>query len=164
MKTKLCKERRKCRRTLYAVIVLILTLMIKRIPFRFAVNAIIVIALLVTGFHLLVLTGIVPYSIVWGGRLTSVADMRSFELASILVNAVLICTVAVKARHLHRAVSVMVANVVLWIFTVLFFLNTIGNLLAKATIETVVFTPVTAVLALLCARVALQRGSHAGTP
>lgn len=136
--------------------------MIKRIPFRSAANIIIVISLLVTVFHMLVLFRIIPYGIVWGGRLTSVADMRSFELVSILVNFVLICTVAIRAGYLRWAVSTRTISVVLWAFACLFCLNTIGNLLAKATIETVVFTPITAVSALLCARMAMYSKSHAG--
>jgi len=125
---------------------------------------IITISLLITGFHLLVLAGIIPYSIVWGGRLTSVNDMHSFELVSIAINVALVCTTGLKAGYLRRTVSPRLLNAVLWVFTALFCLNTIGNLMAKATIETVVFTPITAVLALLCARVAMQGKGHTGEP
>lgn len=135
--------------------------MINRIPFKAAANTILAIALLITGFHLLVLARIIPYSIVWGGRLTNDADIRSFELASTGINLVLACTVGLKAGYLRLPASTRILNAVLWVFTALFCLNTIGNLLSKSTIETVVFTPITAVLALLCARMAIHGKRHA---
>ena len=128
----------------------------KRIPFAFATNAILIITGLVMVFHLCVMVGIVPYNIVWGGRLTDRKEMLVFELSSIIVNLVLALTVAMKAKKVRAKVPGKLVNAVLWAFVVLFALNSAGNLVAKATLETVIFTPLTILSCLLCARAAVE--------
>ncbi len=128
----------------------------KRIPFAFATNAILIITGMVTLFHICVMAGIVPYNIVWGGRLTDRNAMLLFELSSIIVNMVLAATVAIKAKKVRAKVPGKLVNMVLWVFVILFALNSAGNLAAKATLETVIFTPVTILMSLLCARAAME--------
>jgi hypothetical protein len=128
----------------------------KRIPFAFATNAILIITGMVTLFHICVMVGIVPYNIVWGGRLTDRNAMLVFELSSIIVNMVLAATVAIKAKKVSAKVPGRLVNVVLWVFVILFALNSAGNLAAKATLETLIFTPLTILLSLLCARAAME--------
>lgn len=48
-------------------------------------------------------------------------------------------------------------NVILWFFVVLFSLNTIGNLFAKVSLETIVFTPLTFISALLALRLIVEK-------
>jgi len=126
----------------------------RRIPFTIAVNTILIVTGLVTVFHLCVMVGVVPYNIVWGGRLTNQREMLVFELSSIIVNMVLALTVAIKAKKVRAKVPGRLVNMVLWVFVILFALNSAGNLAAKATLETVIFTPLTVLSCLLCARVA----------
>ncbi|MCC7298420.1 MAG: hypothetical protein IT244_08815 [Bacteroidia bacterium] len=40
-------------------------------------------------------------------------------------------------------------NTIIAIFAILFVLNTVGNLMAKTTTETIIFTPITAISAVL---------------
>ncbi len=131
--------------------------MIKKIPFRAAINLSIIILVLIIAFHILVVLQIIPYTIVWGGRLKSVTEMLRFEMASIILNALLIVIITIKSKYLKINIPSLIINVVLWIFVGLFSLNSIGNLFAKMTFETVVFTPVTFILAILCTRIALER-------
>jgi len=130
--------------------------MFKLISFKFAIAAMLVILSLVILFHLLVLTEIIPYNIVWGGKFQSVHQMRSFEAFSVLVNAFMILVVAIKGQVLKLTISDKIINTLLWAFVVLFALNTIGNLLAKSIAETVVFTPLTFVSAILCFRIVMR--------
>jgi hypothetical protein len=130
--------------------------MIKRIPFRAAINASLILLALIIVFHFLVVLQFIPYAIVWGGRLTNETAMLRFETASILLNALLVIVILVKAGYVQLNIPPKTGTAVLWFFAGLFSLNTIGNLFAKMTIETVVFTPVTFVLAVLCFRIAME--------
>ncbi|TGE29225.1 hypothetical protein [Hymenobacter metallicola] len=122
---------------------------------RAAAIAILVILSLVVLFHLLVLSGVIPYGIVWGGRLTSPEQMLRFETVSITLNLLMLAVVSVAAGWLRLRVNQGLLKVALWLMTGLFALNTVGNLLAKTDLERLVFTPLTLVLALCSWRLAL---------
>ncbi len=120
-----------------------------------AAKVLLALLLVVIIFHLLVLTGIIPYTIVWGGRLDDAGQMRVFEIVSITVNVLIISVVAIRAGYWRVPVRMGVVRGVLWVFVALFALNTFGNLLAESMWEKVIFTPLTFILALLCWRLAL---------
>jgi hypothetical protein len=131
--------------------------MFKLISFRFAVNAQALLISMVIVFHLLVISGIIPYTIVWAGRLQSTRDMQLFESISILLNMVLLLVVTMKGSYIAAVVPQKVLNAILWVFIVLFSLNTIGNMMAKYTLETILFTPLTFVSAILCLRIVMEK-------
>lgn len=133
--------------------------MIKRIPYQPAAIAMLVLLSLVMVFHALVIAGIIPFGIVWGGRLHSKGEMLRFEAVSVLTNGVLMLVIGIVRGDRLAFVSRKLLRAILWLFVVLFSLNTVGNLLAKATVETIVFTPLTFVSAILCARLALPPNS-----
>lgn len=105
--------------------------------------------MLVLIFHFLILTQIVPYEIVWAGKLKTKQEMYVFESVSILINSILISTLLIKGNYLKINISEKLINTILWIFVVLFSLNTLGNLTAKTLFEKAVFTPLTAISAFL---------------
>lgn len=127
-----------------------------KISFYKAGLFIVILSAAVILFHLLVITGIIPYTIVWGGRLQTQREMILFESVSIIVNALLISVVYIKWKPIQPGLR-KTATVILWLFAVLFFLNTIGNLMAKATLETIVFTPLTFISSILCVRLAIEK-------
>lgn len=104
---------------------------------------------LVMIFHLSILTQIVPYDIVWAGKLKTKQEMYVFESVSILINSILITTLLIKGNYLKINISHKIINAILWIHVVLFSLNTLGNLTAKTMFEKAVFTPLTFVSAIL---------------
>jgi hypothetical protein len=104
---------------------------------------------LVMIFHLSILTQIVPYDIVWAGKLKTKQEMYVFESVSILINSILISTLLIKGNYLKINISRKIINAILWIHVVLFSLNTLGNLTAKTLFEKAVFTPLTFVSAIL---------------
>ncbi len=85
--------------------------------------------------------------------------MVRFEIASIAINILLIAVITIKSRYLKLTIPSKLITVILWMYVILFSLNTIGNLLAKMTLETTVFTPVTVILALLCYRIVMEPGN-----
>ncbi|PJJ59857.1 hypothetical protein [Hymenobacter chitinivorans] len=133
-----------------------------RFPTRTAAIALFVILSLMVLFHLLVLTGLVPYGSVWGGRLRSYGQMVRFEAVAISVNLLLLAVVRAAAGGWGRRVPRLLLRAALWLMTGLFLLNTVGNLLAHTTLERLVFTPLTLLLALCSLRLAL--GSPAAAP
>lgn len=120
-----------------------------------ATRAIITLNLAVIGFHVLVLTQVIPYTIVWAGKLETEKEMYVFETLSILINLILIAAVRAKTKAIKTNSSQTIINGVLWLFVIVFALNTLGNLTARTSIETYVATPLTFLLALLCWRVAI---------
>lgn len=129
-------------------------LIVNKMPLRFAIHTSLFILCIVIIFHLLVLSGIVPYTIVWGGKFQNETQLRDFEVVSVIINAFVILVVVIKGQYVNLHIPLKIVNVILWLLVLLFAVNTIGNLVAKATTETIIFTPITFILALLCFRIA----------
>lgn len=106
-------------------------------------------------FHLSIIVGLVPFEIVWGGRLETREQMLVFESVSIVINGLVIYLLLEKTGFVPRRVPGRVMRVFMWLLMGLFFLNTIGNLLAETLFERLAFTPVTLISALLFYRLAL---------
>jgi hypothetical protein len=115
----------------------------KRITKQFALKLLIVLFIIIIIFHLLVVVRFIPYAIVWAGKLKTVDEMYTFEAASISINIFLVAVLVLKGNYVKHRISEKVLNVILWIFMMLFALNTVGNLFAESLFEKVVFTPLT---------------------
>ncbi len=105
-------------------------------------------------FHLCVLVKIIPYKLVWGGRLTNDQQMYRFEVVSLLVNFVFLFIGAWRGGFVQLDVPKLVLVISLWAMAALFLLNTFGNLMAKNKLERNFFTPVTLISSILCAYLA----------
>ena len=92
---------------------------------------------LLTLFHLAILTKIIPYEITWGGRLENDSEMYVFETISILINIFLGLVLLIKGERLPAFIPMKVINIILWVFLILFGLNTIGNVFAKTLFENI---------------------------
>lgn len=97
-------------------------------------------------FHFLVISNIIPYNIVWGGRLKDYNAMLKFESVSILINTVFLLVVLIKTKLIKWNVPTAIITTLLWMMVFVFTLNTIGNIFAKHSLETAIFTPITALL------------------
>jgi len=107
-------------------------------------------------FHILVLVGIVPTDIIWGGRLQTSEEILQFELISILTLSLLGIVILGKQFSVKKRIQ-QLCTILLWLFAILFLLNTIGNLVAKNSLETIIFTPITLISAILCVRLAIEK-------
>lgn len=125
--------------------------MLHRLPRRIATYGLTLILGLVVLFHICVLTGLIPFSIVWGGRLENQEQMIVFEAISIFLNVCMLAIVFISIRH--RNTLIVIA---LWLMAVLFFINTIGNLLSTNELERILFTPLTLVLTIFSVRLAFS--------
>ncbi|WP_234110684.1 DUF1616 domain-containing protein [Chryseobacterium sp. R2A-55] len=86
-------------------------------------------------FHVAVLFKAVPNEIVWGGRLQDDSEMLVFEALSILINMFLGLVLLMKADYIKIKWKEKTINIILWIFLILFVLNTFGNLFANSNFE-----------------------------
>ena len=86
-------------------------------------------------FHILVILKVIPYDIAWGGRLSNDQEMYVFETVSIGINLLLGWVVLMKCDLVRFKFSSRIVNTILWVFFVLFILNTVGNIVAVSNLE-----------------------------
>lgn len=111
-------------------------------------------------FHLSVITQIIPYKIVWAGKLNSAKEMYAFEITSITINLFFLVILLLRAHYIKHTIPERLLNLILWMFLVLFVFNTIGNLMAETAFERFVFTPMTLLAAVLIWLVVRRRRAH----
>jgi hypothetical protein len=124
---------------------------------RLSTYGLLVIFSLVIIFHLLVLTGVVPFKIVWGGRLENHSQMVAFEIVSIALNLLMLMVVLVDGSIMKVNVKGKLLKISLWFMFGLFLLNTVGNLFSNNETERMIFTPLTLLLSLLSLHLAVTR-------
>jgi membrane protease YdiL (CAAX protease family) len=119
-----------------------------------AINILLVILSIVILLHILIIIKIIPYQIAWGGRLQNDEQMYMFETISIIINLFLIFILIMKGRYIQYKFKEKTLNIVLWIFFILFILNTIGNLFAQTNFEKLfsIFTLTLAIMIWVIAR------------
>ena len=108
-------------------------------------------------FHILVLIQVIPYKIVWGGRLENDTQMIRFESISIALNLLMVGLVAIHAGYLKCSLNKRWIQVGLWAMVILFLVNTLGNMFAINDWERWVFTPLTFLLAVFSIRLAIEK-------
>ena len=106
-------------------------------------------------FHVIILLKIIPYNLIWGGRLKSDKEMYRFEIFSIIFNAIFLIVILIHANIISIEIPKKIITYALWVMAILFCLNTVGNAVSKNLIERSVFTPVTILLAIFSIILAL---------
>ncbi len=125
-----------------------------------AIKGMMIVPVFIIIFHMFIVTGIIPYSIVWGGRLTSTAEMLQFEAVSIGINLLVIALFAAEAGYLRKRLPHTIKNIVLWGLFGLFIANTVANVFAVSWIEKIIFTPLTLLFAVWTYQVIQSRKSE----
>ena len=115
-----------------------------------AINILLGILSVVLLFHVLILTSIIPYTVVWAGKLKSRQEMYVFEVVSVLINVLLILVLLVKRKNLNENTTNKWIDGILWLFVFLFALNTIGNLFSKSMAELIGGSLFTLISSYLC--------------
>lgn len=128
----------------------------KWILFNTAFYTLLFINSLVIVFHILVLLKIIPYNLVWAGRIKSDDEMYAFESLSLILNSLLMLAALVRAQKINFRRGALLSRYILLGFTAVFALNTVGNLFAASPIEKWTATPLTFILTLLCLRLFLS--------
>ncbi|MFY8022218.1 MAG: hypothetical protein ACOVP1_13520 [Bacteroidia bacterium] len=117
---------------------------------QLAGKVLISIFILATLFHVLVILEILPNEIVWGGNITFKEELYIFESISIAINLLFLFIVLAYTGRIKSRIKASIFKWLMWLMAVVFLINTLGNLLAKTSTETLIFTPVTFVSAVCC--------------
>lgn len=125
-----------------------------------AIKIFLALLLAVCIFHVCIILKIIPYNIAWGGRLTNDMEMYIFESVSILINLFLCWILLMKGEFVKFRFSPKIVRIILWLFCILFILNTVGNIFAKTNFEKC-FSVLTGLSAVLIWMILKQKGSTA---
>ena len=106
--------------------------------------------------HFTILIKIIPYNLIWGGRLKTDKEMYRFEIFSILTNSLFVIVVLVQANFMTIDMPKKIITYILWLMTGLFLLKTLGNAISKNKLEQRLFTPATILLAIFSLLLALS--------
>lgn len=118
-----------------------------------AIKILLVLHSLVILFQVLVLLQILPYHIVWAGKINTKEQMFDFMSVSILINVLLILILLIKWKNITNNTSNKIINGLIWAFVLIFALNTIGNLFSESWIELIFGTTLTIISSFLCWRI-----------
>ncbi|RPD43026.1 hypothetical protein [Chitinophaga barathri] len=110
-------------------------------------------------FHFAVISGMLPFDMIWGGQLQTQAQMIRQEIIAIAFILVFLIVALCKAELLPVKAPVRMINVLLWIMAVFFLLNSVANILSENNLERLIFTPISLLLFIFC--VILARGNAA---
>ncbi len=130
----------------------------KLISIRLAGNIILTILSLLIVMHLLILIKILPSDFVWGGQVDNMqSNLFILEIIAVAVTLIFIFFTAVKTDYIKIVKLKILINIGTWLMFIYFILNIIGNLTSAVTLEKMIFTPVTIILALLTLRLAIEK-------
>lgn len=129
------------------------------LPPKRAAHIIIGLSCLALFYHALIVSSVIPYKYVWGGKIESTEQLWQFEALSIMLNLGMIYLALSSVKIIHYPLPEKSRTILLWFFAGLLFFNTLGNLAAEELFEILIFTPMTAIMSVLFARLALA-SSH----
>ncbi len=100
-------------------------------------------------FHILVISGALPYQLIWGEKIASGAQMVQMEMVSIVAVSFMLTIAMVRTGWLNWQFrpALLQAGLVLMIFY--FTLTAVGNLLAGTPVLRFIFAPLYLIVAIL---------------
>jgi hypothetical protein len=132
----------------------------KLINTKTAGNVLLALFGLLVAFHIIILFNLLPSDVVWGGQAGgSPSSLRTLETFSLIFTVLFAIVVAAKIGYIKVGKLSRVINVLLWIIFAYLLVNTVGNLASNSSVETLLFTPITIVAALLVFRLAIENNS-----
>jgi len=107
-------------------------------------------------FHVLVLLKVIPANMIWGGQVTA-SNFLTLELVAILVTLFFVLIIAAKTDYIKTGKWTVAVNIGMWLVFGFLVLNTLGNLASGISTESLIFAPITIVLALCALRLAVEK-------
>lgn len=109
-------------------------------------------------FHILVLAQVVPSDIVWGGQIGNAPqNLVALETAAIFFTVFFAVIVAAKIGYINAGRFRKVIHILLWLIFVYSLLNIAGNFASGASMEKLIFAPISIVVAFLVFRLAIEK-------
>lgn len=110
------------------------------------------------GVQLLVAIGIIPISILWGGRQTELTKaLQITSMVAALVLGAFIYVIRYRAGLLGGVPQPTVIRVAAWVVTAYLALNTLGNFASVSPVEKFLFGPLTILMTAACLIVAASQ-------
>ena len=131
--------------------------MIRKLGIKFSVITLVALNIVALIYHLIIITELIPYNEVWGGRLETREQMFQFETVSIVITTFILIVVLVKGEYLKLKIPPKFMTLLFWIFAILFTFNTLGNIFSESIWEAIIFTPVTLISSILFWRLAIDK-------
>jgi hypothetical protein len=101
--------------------------------------------------------GVLPFSMIWGGRLKTRTDMLRLESFSLGFTVLLLVITGIRAGYIRIPIPSTILRLAFGLMSLLFLLNTLGNATSQSRFEQLVFTPLTIILAICSMRLALYK-------
>lgn len=99
--------------------------------------------------HILLLIGVIPQGVVWGGQLKNQEDLFQMESISLVVTFFFALIVFFKIKSLRNGKKSKILSILLYIIAIFFLINTFTNLFSPVLLERLIFTPVSITMAVL---------------
>lgn len=110
------------------------------------------------GVQLLVAAGVIPVSMLWGGRQTELTpSLRVGSLVAALVLGVFVYIIRYRAGLVGSAPQPTVIRIAAWAVTGYLALNTLGNFASVSPVEKFLFGPLTILMTAACLIVAASQ-------
>ena len=107
-------------------------------------------------FHLLVIVGLVPPEIVWGGDFESPEAALPLQAFTVLMMALFLGATAMRIGLIGEENTGRRARVVLWVMAAYFFVNATGSVAAGVGADNFAMAPFSGLAMLLAFRLALE--------
>lgn len=107
-------------------------------------------------FHLFVIVGVIPGTIVWGNAIPT-ESILPMEMIAIVLTVSFMLMIMIKMRYLSEGRKSNFANFALWAIAIFLLANAIFNLISKVGIENYIFAPLALILSLLTFRIAIEK-------
>lgn len=107
-------------------------------------------------FHVFILSGVIPYKLVFSGLLDTELQMVMYALSTIAALIVVICVISIKGGYMKPFVSKAALNAIMWLLVAIFSVGATGILSSRTTLEMILFTPPALISAILCYRLTLN--------
>lgn len=109
-------------------------------------------------FHILILLGVMPANIIWGGQFEDRSnEFIIVEVVSLLLTLAFAIIIAAKTGYIKAGNFGKIVSIGMWVIFAYFILNTIGNFASGVAAENWFFAPITIALAVLALRLAIEQ-------
>jgi hypothetical protein len=130
----------------------------KLISVTLAGNLLLISLVLLAIFDILILLNVLTSNIVWGGQIKdSATNLLALEVIALFVTFVFAIIIAAKMDYIQAGKFKKAAGIGIWVIFAYLILNTVGNLASGISAESLIFAPITLVLALCALRLAVEK-------
>ncbi len=127
-----------------------------KIRYSIANKTMVVLPIAITIFHVLILAGIVPADIVWGGHIETQADLYRLEAVSISLNLMTVAAVLKHSKLVKLGKQSKGLDVFMTGLGVMFVFNGFANIFSETLFERLFFTPLILVYAAMTFRLVFE--------